>query len=287
MSLVNKTLIIGGQPKAGTSSLFHWLSQHPGIEPSRVKEVRFFLDEKYPLPSGARYNGQNGREYLSFFRNPTSDKTLLDATPDYLYCKNASNISAVLPNSRIVFIVRDPVERTVSWYKFAAQIGRLEKGMTFEDYVEYQLSNAVTERTPIHLRALEQNRVGEYLPIFKRCFAGRYLVKDFSDIRNDPRGTIQEICAFSGLDPKFYDAFDFAPRNVSTGERAGRSSRVYYRARAAFNYLVKPSPRLISIVRPIGVATKRALVRSERIESFEVPPALAQRIMSHAHSNSS
>jgi len=42
-------LIIAGQPKAGTTSLFDWMAQHPEITPSRLKETRFFLDPDYPL----------------------------------------------------------------------------------------------------------------------------------------------------------------------------------------------------------------------------------------------
>lgn len=276
--LENSILIIGGQPKAGTSSLFHWLSQHPDIEPSCIKEARFFLDKDYPLPSSTRYNGYNEHEYLQFFNDLSLSKTLLDASPDYLYSKNALSIPAVLPNSRIVFIVRDPVERMVSWYKFAAEIGRLDKGMTFDAYIEYQLTHDVTEKTPTHFRALDQNRVGRYLPLFQERFGSRCLLEDFAALKKDPKSTVQRICRFAALDPKFCDTFDFTPQNISTGMRVSKSSRVYYRTRAAFNYLVKPSPRVSEIIRPLNLGIKKIFLRPKKLEEIQVTAALADQI---------
>jgi hypothetical protein len=284
MPLKQSALVIGGQPKAGTSSLFHWLSQHPDVEASRTKEVRFFLDQNYPLPSSTRYNGHNEKQYLKFFNDVSSKRTLLDASPDYLYSHNALNIPEILPNARIVFIVRDPVDRIVSWYKFSAQIGRLAKNMNFEDFIDYQLKNEVNDKTPIHLRGLEHNRIGKYLPAFQERFGDRCLVEDFAQLRSDPRTTMQRICAFSELDPKFYDSFEFHPQNVSTGERASKSSRIYYRTRAAYTYLLRPSPRTQALVRPFGLAMKKALMRPQRLEEVIVPSALASQIRSLANS---
>mgnify|MGYP005862011127 CR=1 FL=1 len=270
MSLDNPALIIGGQPKAGTSSLFHWLSQHPDTAPSRVKEVRFFLDKGYPLPSGARYNGKNADQYLKFFGKAPGEKTLLDASPDYLYSDNALNIPDVLPNARIVFILRDPVERIVSWYKFCAQIGRLDRNMTFDDFIRYQLENEVTDTTPIHLRGLEHNRVGKYLPPFQKRFGDRCLVVDFADMKRAPQDFVQNVCRFAGLDPDFFDGFDFMAQNVSESERASRLSRVYFESRAAFNYWLNPSEKTLSLLRPAARRIKRVLSRSEPLEHISI-----------------
>ena len=286
MSLDNPALIIGGQPKAGTSSLFHWLSQHPETAPSRVKEVRFFLDESYPLPSGVRYNGQNADRYLKFFGKAPGERTLLDASPDYLYCNNALNISDVLPNARIVFILRDPVERIVSWYKFCAQIGRLDRNMTFDDFIRYQLENDVTDTTPIHLRGLEQNRVGKYLPPFQERFGDRCLVMDFADMKRDAQGFVQNVCRFAGLDPAFFDSFDFTAQNVSESARASRLSRVYFESRAAFGYWFRPSEKTLSRLRPASRQIKKVLSRSEPIGNVIVSEENSKHIIAMANIDS-
>lgn len=64
-------LIIGGTPKAGTTSLYKWLSDHPDVCPSSLKETRFFLDWDYPLSSSAQYNGKNLEQYAVFLNNAT------------------------------------------------------------------------------------------------------------------------------------------------------------------------------------------------------------------------
>ena len=282
MPLDNAALIIGGQPKAGTSSLFHWLSQHPDVEPSKVKEVRFFLDLNYPLPSGSRYDGTNVQRYRKFFSDVSGARVLLDSSPDYLYSKNALQIRKAIPNARLVFIVRDPVERIVSWYKFAAQIGRLKTGMSFEEYVDYQLKHRVTAETPIHLRALEQNRVEKYLTPFLDRFGDDCLVLDFADLKADPRAVVKRICDFSNLDPCFFDSFIFKPRNVSTGRQASKSSRFYFRMRARFNYSLLPSAPVRATVRPLGLLMKKLFVQSRTLNSFEVTDGCADAIRAHA-----
>lgn len=47
--------IIGGGSKAGTTSVFNYLADHPEICAADAKETRFFLDADYPLPSKLRY----------------------------------------------------------------------------------------------------------------------------------------------------------------------------------------------------------------------------------------
>ena len=79
-------LVIGGVPKAGTTSLFAWLSMHPDVCASSLKETRFFLDASSPLPSAKRFTGENLQEYGRFFRDCPKEFTgiRIDTTPDYL-----------------------------------------------------------------------------------------------------------------------------------------------------------------------------------------------------------
>jgi len=277
-------LIIAGQPKAGTTSIHNWLAHHPDVCESSVKETRFFLDETYPVPSGKRFDGLNGHEYLSFFPERDGLKTLLESTPDYLYAQSALAISNLAPKARVVFVVRDPVERAVSWYKYAAQTGRLGKHISFDDYIRRQLYKKVTDQTPIHYRALDQNRIRRYLPAFQKRFGSRCLVLDFGDMKKDPYRFVSQICEFAGLDSRFYEGFDFRPKNVSTGRRASRSSRIYYRSRALFSYYVRPSENVRRYLRPLARLIKSVLSRSSFLGEIEVTEELAAAIRDDARS---
>ena len=72
--------IIAGVNKAGTSSLFVSLSQHPSIAPSAIKETRYFL------PAALRPSRSSRRRCGSeYFAGAPSDAVRLEATPSYVY----------------------------------------------------------------------------------------------------------------------------------------------------------------------------------------------------------
>src|SRR5690606_13988215 len=82
-------LIIIGTNKAGTTSLFDYLENHPEIEGSFVKQTFFFLDkslqEKLDLGSVYYYNG--GLHLFDSYFSDENRKYKLEASPDYLYAK--------------------------------------------------------------------------------------------------------------------------------------------------------------------------------------------------------
>src|SRR5947207_15184121 len=83
-----KFLIIGGTSKAGTTSVFTYLENHPQIVCSSVKEAGFFLDADYPPPSSKRYQNNGLEANLDRFACEGSqprEKWRLEATPGYLY----------------------------------------------------------------------------------------------------------------------------------------------------------------------------------------------------------
>src|SRR6185503_15252511 len=102
-------LIIGGVHKAGTTSVFTYLSQHPDVCASSVKEIGFFMPLKYgeQLPSL--------QEYAQYFSNCVSSKRyLLEASPSYIYGKEviAERIKKELGVSiKLIFILRNPADR--------------------------------------------------------------------------------------------------------------------------------------------------------------------------------
>lgn len=277
-----KALIIGGMPKAGTTSVFNWLAAHPDFAPSKIKETRFFLDTHYPLPSGSRYDGTNLPEYLKFFPPAGDNRILLESSPDYMYCRTPIQLAHVMPNSRIVFIVRDPVERVISWYKFGAQLGYFDKTLSFADFVEAQAGQPVSETTPIYMRALDQNRINKYLPAFRDAFGERCLVLDFITIKNDPRAAARRICDFAGVDPAFFDTFTFEAKNVSTGIHASRKARLYYRTRAWIIYTFKPTPAVKRYIRPFAGMLKRTISGKTALERINLTEDLVARIREDA-----
>ena len=109
-------LIIGAQ-RAGTSSLYRNLVQHPGVTGATRKEVHFFDQNHQKGPNW----------YRSFFPAPRQGEVPqlnVEATPYYLYHPAVpARVKALLPEARLIALLRDPVERAWSDYLHSRQRG--------------------------------------------------------------------------------------------------------------------------------------------------------------------
>lgn len=103
-------VIIGAQ-KAGTTALFDYLGEMPGIGLSRTKEVHFFDDETvdWDCPDYGAYHAQF---------DPGAAPLIGEATPIYVYWPRAlERIRAYNPDMRLILMLRDPVERAWSHWR--------------------------------------------------------------------------------------------------------------------------------------------------------------------------
>ena len=207
-------LVVGGTTKAATSSIFAWLQDHPQVKKTTVKEFRFFMDTKYPLRFMDTYQSteESLAEYLKNFRANNSQQVLhVDVTPDYLYgASTPQQLYEALPNAQIVFILRNPLSRVKSWYRFAYQDGLLN-GISFDQYLATQeLEEKHDAGIPQWQRAQEQGRYAYYIQKFLEYFPKPQVhVLFFEELKNDPAKALKEIANVSGIDPSFYDEYEF------------------------------------------------------------------------------
>jgi hypothetical protein len=103
--------LIAGVQKGGTTALFDYLGEEPGLSLSRVKEVHFFDDE------GRDWAQPDYGAYHAGF--PAFDGRLRgEATPIYLYWRRSlERIAAYNPAMKLIVVLRDPVERAWSHWK--------------------------------------------------------------------------------------------------------------------------------------------------------------------------
>lgn len=110
--------IIVGAMKGGTSSLYSYLSSHPQVLPSLTKEVHFFDNN---FDKGVYWYR---RFFPTKFRMIGSDFVTGESSPYYLYHPHtARRIHEVIPEVKIVILLRDPVERAISHYWDMVNIG--------------------------------------------------------------------------------------------------------------------------------------------------------------------
>ena len=114
--------VILGAQKAGTTTLYTQLSAHPSVMPALRKEVHAF--DAAPRPIGW-YRAFFPRRRAMAARAARVGRAVTgEATPFYLFHPAApARLHAVVPQARLVVIVRDPVERAVSGYHHAVRMG--------------------------------------------------------------------------------------------------------------------------------------------------------------------
>jgi hypothetical protein len=199
-------LIIGAQ-RCGTSSLYKYLGQHPAVSPSIRKEVEYF---------STRYTeGLNW--YRSHFplKRPSwiNSPMTFEATPDYLlHPLAAERAFALVPNARVIALVRNPVSRAFSQYQHNLRLGH--EPLSFEDALDAEESRIEGEVERLkadpayQARALrrhgyvERGKYDEQLrPWLERFPASRFHVVKSEDFFTAPEASFREILGFLGLPP--------------------------------------------------------------------------------------
>jgi hypothetical protein len=138
--------LIAGAPKSGTSLLEALLHHHPKVIRPRIKELRFFHD--MPLESDGGVNVSQVRHFLldqqdgfpiQALQNDVT-KVTYDATPSYLFRSSLvmAPILCACPWMKVIVIVRDPVERAFSEYRYRLQRESRYTG-TFEQLIAEEM----------------------------------------------------------------------------------------------------------------------------------------------------
>lgn len=131
-------LFIIGAAKSGTTALYHYLSKHPDIYMSPVKEPHFFTeaihfeDKKLPaIELSKEYHSKvikDFKDYHYLFKRGENHAFRGEASPSYLWDKEAAQrLYQYNPDAKIIAILRDPIERAYSHYQMAYQLGQVNQ----------------------------------------------------------------------------------------------------------------------------------------------------------------
>ncbi len=138
--------IIAGTRKGGTTSLYNYLVQHPQILRAYEKEIRYFdYNSKKPI---SWYKSHFPFSlYIKTLKKLKKKKIITgEATPNYIYTKKAiKGLSNINPHIKIIFMLRDPVKRAISDYKYAIRRQAKETvNTTFEKTLDLELEKFKT-----------------------------------------------------------------------------------------------------------------------------------------------
>jgi hypothetical protein len=201
--------LIVGAGKSGTTSLFHYLKQHPQIFMPEIKEPNFFAFTENPksyinyVKATVQHIDQRMlkiatelNEYADLFNNTKcpEDCLLGEASPTYLVYSEAAirNIKKYIPDCRslkIIIILRDPRERLFSAFSMMKQMGLKYHSIQFEEFLEttdFRDSLSCYERVKAYMDNFPLTRV--------------YL---FENLKEDAAGLARDIFGFLEVDDSF------------------------------------------------------------------------------------
>jgi hypothetical protein len=193
-------LVIAGVAKAGTTSLFRYLGQHPDVCPSSVKESRYFTGLRYgePLPPLTAYT--------RLFAHCSGSRYRMEATPGYFPGGGvvARAVDGLLPDSRVVVSFRDPVQRCWSWYRFVRSTARIPKELSFTAYLdrctELHRDGADHLREHQPFWGLGGGCYGRWIDDWLEVFGERLRVEFFEDLVVRPEAVTEGLCRWLGVD---------------------------------------------------------------------------------------
>jgi hypothetical protein len=186
MTLPN--FLICGAQKAGTTALYAYLKQHPDVFMSRPKETWFF-DRNY----------EKGIEWFaSHFEEHSGETAVGEATARTMSWPEApARVAKHLPEAKLIFVLRNPIDRAYSQYHFHISTGKEEADASFHEVIR-------DEQSAFGQDMIKRGRYAEQLARFDAHFdRSQMKIVLHEDLRERTTETVQEVYRFLGVDPTY------------------------------------------------------------------------------------
>lgn len=234
-------LIVIGSAKSGTTSLHHYLSLHPEIFMSSPKELRFFqrpsdsaLLEEYAtfFDGGARVRGESSPVY----------------TESPLVKGVAARMRELIPDAKLIYVVRDPVDRALAVYRQWRAGG-----------LSLSIEEAFGDPANPFNRFVLGGRYASQLEPFVEAFGWEQIrVIDQADLLTDRRATLQALFGFLGVADDYYSPKFARTLNITDDKRRPLGAVRWLRDTSVGEALMRTAGRHEALLRgPV----KRALSR--------------------------
>ncbi|MFN8096792.1 MAG: sulfotransferase [Dermatophilaceae bacterium] len=226
-------LVIAGVTKAGTTSLFRYLAQHPDIQPSDEKELRHFLPLRYDEPIGTL------EEYAAHFAGWSGERYSMEASPGYFYggAKVAGPMASALPDVKVIVLLREPGQRAFSFFNFMRSRATLPQDAQFEPWLDKAMEliaeGTDQDRTNHPWSGVGASMYDRWIDDWTGVFGDRLLLLFFDDLARAPQETVKRVCAWLGIDEAPADAFDFEIENKTRQFRFARLQKAALRINRA------------------------------------------------------
>ena len=275
---------IVGHAKGGTTALYEMLSRHPQIYMPEVKESWYFVPE---LRSGANKTGADRHPctldgYLALFEEARPEQRVGEATPSYLWSRDAARrIAELQPDARIVAILREPASFLRSLHMQFLQTGveterDLGKAIALEAKRREGNSIPATSTRPQALLYSEHVHYVEQLRRYEQAFGReRMLVLVYDDFRAENEATVRRVLRFLDVDDT--RAIELIEANPTVGFRAPRFSGLVRSVYLGRGRGTRGAKRAIKALTPRRL--RHEAIAIERRAQLGVPLAVDEQLM--------
>jgi hypothetical protein len=223
-------LFVIGASKCGTTSLHDYLAMHPDILMSTHKEPGYFVDVPdrdgclQPAPGT---DGDPLEIYLRLFPNSDAKRYVGESTTNYTLAPRHAGvprrIARFCPDARLIYIVRDPIERTISHYWYWC--------LTEEEFGPSPLKAILRDRRYLDASYYAM-QLREYLPHFPR---EQIYVMCVEDLLAAPAATMGELFNWLGL------SLPYGHSDERYRERKNMTPQVFAQARTLLHWKIRQS----------------------------------------------
>ncbi|WP_181705514.1 sulfotransferase family protein [Chthonobacter rhizosphaerae] len=271
------TFLIGG-PKCGTTSLAHYLSEHPDVFLGYPKEPSFWSVDLKRSEAVVRLRGLD--DYLALYRRAGSAKIVLDASTSYLLSEVAvARILAFAPDARFIVILRNPAE-VAHAYHMEKVFNHQEDVEDFETAWSLQQERRAGRRVPptcvepAELQYLAVASLGRQLERVTSLVRSEQLLVLFTeDMARDPRAVYLAALGFLGLPDD--GRTDFPVVGGAHFNRFRRLSRLYQAPPAILKPLVRSAKRLLRAHLSAALKSRMTAAIAEHRPRAAIPRSFA------------
>ncbi len=203
--------LIVGAHKAGTTSLYQYLKQHPQIFMSSIKEPHFFsfmgqsLNFNDPGFNPTKLQSVSSKkDYQALFQNVGDAIAIGEASPSYLYvAQSASTICQHLPRVKIIVILRNPVDRAYSNFLHCRKRKQKDPLDDFSEALAAESIRIQDNWSPLwhyQQKGFYYQQLQRYYEQFPKEQIRIYL---YDDLLSSPKEMFQDIFRFLQVDATF------------------------------------------------------------------------------------
>ena len=271
------TFLLIGAGKSGTTSIYNYLKQHPDIYMPPIKEPLFFAFEGQHVnfcgPGDAEINARavtTLQRYQDLFQEGVGRKALGEASVAYLYYPSAAErIRRLVPEAKLIVVLRCPADRAYANYLHALRLGREPLG-SFADALDAEPARIAAGWSHFYHYASKgwyHRQLSHWLKLFPR---EQILFNLYDDLEQNPAQLMRRIFTFIGVDPD---------HPISTEKKFNVSGQpMGIRIR---NFVQRGSP-MAQIVLPKQMRTtlKNAILKCSLTQGY-MPSAVRKELMNN------